>query len=92
MALGDVRSDLIDLLATVLGRAKAEEKVAEIESLVQSKAAEGTNTAIDKRLPEIKATVREETGKFVTPLFLGATVVGAIAILIGVAALSRGRQ
>lgn len=43
--LGDARSDLIDTLAVVLGRPKAEKQLTDLEELVRAKASEGASAA-----------------------------------------------
>lgn len=85
--LGDTRSDIIGVLTLALGKDKANKTLTDLETLVQTKAAAGTNQAIDAKLPQIRAQVHDEATKTVRPLFLGAMVIGSLGVLVGVTAL-----
>lgn len=87
-----VREDLITILATVLGRSAAEAKIVEIEQLVQSRAQAGTTAAVDDKLPTIRANVRSEVQHVVSPLFIGAMIVGGVSLVVGVAAIATRRR
>lgn len=88
IGLEGVREDLVNLLAVLLGRTEAEARVADIEKLVQSQVL----TALDTRLPMIKSTIKTEGDKYIMPFFLGTTIVGGIAILVGIVAIARRRR
>jgi hypothetical protein len=90
--LGDARSDVVSLLAVILGRQKAESTIASFETVVRTKAAEGTTAAIDAKIPGILSQVRTEVDKQTKPIFLGAIGVGGLAALVGVAAIVRARR
>lgn len=90
VGLEGTREDLVNMLSIVFGKQQAETKVAEIESLVRQRAAQGTVEALQQKMPEIRQQVRSEASKLVTPLFIGLTVASGIAILVGIVALSAG--
>ena len=85
--LGDVRSDIINVLAIPLGQDKANKTLADLEALIKAKAAAGTNQAIDAQIPKIRTQVHDEALKTVKPLFLGAMVIGGLGVIAGVTAL-----
>lgn len=90
--LGDTRSDLVGVLAIVMGQAKAESTIADIENLIRQRAIQGVNDGIDAKMPEIRAQVRDEATDVARPLFIGAAVAGGMGALFAVAAMIRTKR
>ena len=87
LGLGDTRSSILSVLSLALGAEKANKTLTDLETLVQQKAAAGTNQAIDAKIPQIRAQVHDEAKKTVKPLFLGAMVIGGLGVIVGVTSL-----
>jgi len=90
--LGDFRADLISVLSIPLGHDRAVATVAEFEASVRAKAQEGTNAAIDAKIPVIRATVQAQASKIVTPLFWGAIAAGSLGALLGLVAAVKAKK
>jgi len=82
--LGDARADLVSVLATFMGEAKAEAWVRSLETLIKSKAEQGAKAAIP--------TIKTEVKKTVQPLIIAALAAGGLGLLFGVIALRRSRR
>jgi hypothetical protein len=90
--LGDTRSDLIGVLAIVMGQAKAEATISDIETLIKKRAIEGVNAGIDAKMPDIRFQVRDEATAVAKPLFIGAAVAGGLGALLAVGAIIRTKR
>ena len=85
--MSDTRSSILAVLSLALGPEKANKTLTDLENLVTQKAADGTNQAINAKLPQIRAQVHDEAKKTVKPLFLGAMAVGGLGVLVGVTSM-----
>lgn len=83
------RQEILDLLSPLLGADKANKLLTDFEGLIKTKAAEGTNNAIDSKMPEILTRVRSESGTRVVPVFAGVVVLSVIGIVISLIAIYR---
>lgn len=91
--LGAIREDLVSVLSIAFGGdvKKAEAKVAELELMIQQRAAQGTAAAVQQQIPGIRAQVDQQVKKTVQPVFLAAVAVGGLGVLLGVVALIKNR-
>ena len=90
--LGDTRSDLIGVLAIVMGQAKAEATITDIETLIKKRAIEGVNAGIDAKMPDIRFQVRDEATAVAKPLFIGAAVAGGLGAVLAIGAFIRTKR
>lgn len=90
--LGDTRSDLVSVLAIVMGQAKAESTITDIENLIRQRAIQGVNDGIEAKMPDIRAQVHDEATDVAKPLFVGAAVAGGLGALLAVAAMVRSKR
>jgi homoserine dehydrogenase len=90
--LAGTREDLVALLSIPLGKAGAENAIANLENTVRNAAVTGTNAAIDAKMADIRAQVRDEADKKTKKLFYGAGVAGGIGILFALAAAVKARK
>jgi hypothetical protein len=85
--LGDARSDIINALAVVMGKDKAEKFFVDFEKLVEARAKAGAEAAI----PTIRAEVRKEATSTIRPWMIGAIGGGVLASILGLVAIKRSR-
>ena len=90
--LGDTRSDLVGVLAIVMGQAKAESTIADIENLIRLRAIQGVNDGINAKMPDIRAQVQDEATNVAKPLFVGAAIAGGLGALLALGALIRTKR
>lgn len=74
--LGDVRSDIVSVLAVVIGQAKAEKTFTDLENLIKKKAGDGA----EERLTPI-------VNNQLKPLLYAAIAAGALGGLLGIGAI-----
>lgn len=91
--LGAIREDLISVLSIAFAgdTKKAEAKVAELEAMIQQRAAQGTAAAVQQQIPGIRAQVDQQVKKTVQPIFIAAVAAGGLGIALGVVSLLRRR-
>lgn len=100
---GDARSDIVSALSIVLGRDKAEAMMRDFETLIRVQAEAGAKAAIPTiraevikavtgQEPKIRAEVEKAARGAVAPLLIGATIVGGLGALFGIAALIKMKR